>query len=253
MQMAGGIYAISRKGCAKNFYIGSAVSLAKRWSQHRRLLRACKHHSPHLQSAWSKYGEDAFEFTILEPVDDRKHLIGREQTWIDRYAPTYNVCKIAGSKLGVKHSEVTRAKMSASHVGAKRSAETCANISLALKGRVISEEARVRMAASMREKAANDPAFRAALAQRAEVGRAVAAERRAQGFVPRKPPKGLKRRPMSEAARAKISAALVGKNTWSKGRSLSSEHRAKLSAANTGNAKLSAATRATWAARRSEQ
>jgi group I intron endonuclease len=44
-------------------YVGSAVNLAKRWQEHRWMLRRGQHHSQYLQRAWDKYGETAFAFS----------------------------------------------------------------------------------------------------------------------------------------------------------------------------------------------
>jgi group I intron endonuclease len=47
-------------------------------------------------------------------------LIQREQYYIDLLNPEYNICKIAGSNLGFKHSEITKEKLSISKKGVKR-------------------------------------------------------------------------------------------------------------------------------------
>jgi group I intron endonuclease len=64
-------------------YVGSAVNLRHRWAQHRRKLHKGNHHNIHLQNAWGKYGEQNFEFTVLEFVD-RSNLFIAEQDWIER-------------------------------------------------------------------------------------------------------------------------------------------------------------------------
>lgn len=79
---ASGIYQIRCKANGK-IYIGSAVHIPARWHQHRHTLRQGKHRNRHLQGSWNKYGEDAFEFTVLayvEPAD----LLRTEQEWIDK-------------------------------------------------------------------------------------------------------------------------------------------------------------------------
>lgn len=111
--MASGIYEIVNLTDGKR-YVGSAVDLNARWRRHLYYLRRGRHHSPHLQRAFIKYGESGFEFRAIEYCD-REILIEREQVAIDRMSPEYNVEKVAGSRLGRKHSEETRAKMRASH------------------------------------------------------------------------------------------------------------------------------------------
>lgn len=63
-------------------YIGSAVNLRKRWEEHRRSLRKGKHRNRYLQAAWNKYGEENFEFSVLEFVGVSS-LLHVEQEWID--------------------------------------------------------------------------------------------------------------------------------------------------------------------------
>lgn len=59
-----GIYLI-RCTATKRVYVGSAVDLKRRWTDHRRDLRNGVHHSAKLQRAWNRFGADAFSF---EPV-----------------------------------------------------------------------------------------------------------------------------------------------------------------------------------------
>lgn len=59
-----GIYRIECIGNGK-FYIGSAVNLYKRLSDHRQGLRKNKHHCRYLQNAYNKYGEDSFLVRVL--------------------------------------------------------------------------------------------------------------------------------------------------------------------------------------------
>lgn len=70
-------------------YIGKSKNVANRLGQHKSLLRN-NHHIYRtgklslLQKAWNKYGEDAFEFKIIEFCEVDK-LNEREQYWIDYY------------------------------------------------------------------------------------------------------------------------------------------------------------------------
>jgi group I intron endonuclease len=69
-----------------------------------------------IYSALLKHGYSNFSLDILEYCEPSL-LISREQYYIDLLKPQYNILKIAGSRLGYKHSEVTKAKMSISHTG----------------------------------------------------------------------------------------------------------------------------------------
>lgn len=75
------------------FYIGSSKNLRNRLWKHRSLLRHNKHHNPHLQNSWDKYGEDNFDYCILE-VCDEKCQYEREQYYIDSCHPEYNIAEI---------------------------------------------------------------------------------------------------------------------------------------------------------------
>ena len=77
-----GIYVI-RCSVSGKVYVGSSKKMHERWMEHKRSLRNNKHHSQHLQRAWNKYGEKAFEFQIVEEILDPLDLICREQKWID--------------------------------------------------------------------------------------------------------------------------------------------------------------------------
>lgn len=70
-------------------YIGSSYQIYVRWTQHRTSLRRGKSNCRYLQSAWTKHGEDAFRFSILEECG-RDDLEGREQHYIDMLKPAYN-------------------------------------------------------------------------------------------------------------------------------------------------------------------
>lgn len=106
-----GIYEIVNLVNGKR-YVGSAVDTRKRWQDHRSYLRRGAHHCHILQKAWRKYGEAAFEFRVLE-ICDPSELIVREQAAIDILKPEYNICPLAGSSRGVRHTAEARANMSA--------------------------------------------------------------------------------------------------------------------------------------------
>ena len=76
-----GVYGIRRVDTGR-IYIGSSVYIPRRWTQHRKQLRAGKHSNRALQSDWNVLGEDAFAFELVEhlPVGD---LDPREQHHID--------------------------------------------------------------------------------------------------------------------------------------------------------------------------
>ena len=99
------------------FYIGSSTALAARWRKHTRDLRANKHHCPHLQAAWNKYGEDSFVFRVVEIVEPPEHLGAAEQRWLDTHhgqAHCYNFAKyVDNSNRGVTRADSHKQALSA--------------------------------------------------------------------------------------------------------------------------------------------
>lgn len=133
-----GVYEIVNTANGKR-YIGSSSNISKRWNEHIRSLNDDKHHSRYLQRSWLKYGQNCFEFSMIECCD-KLHLIQREQFYLDNLKPEYNTSPTARSPLGVKHTEETRKKVSDAGKGRIFSEEHKRKISEALKGRVFSTE-----------------------------------------------------------------------------------------------------------------
>jgi len=115
--MASGIYEIVNTTDGKR-YVGSAVNLAKREIVHFSTLRKNCHSNAHLQHAWNKYGEGAFEFRVVQECATA-NCIALEQKHIDYYDfdDLYNLSPTAGSLLGMKHTEAAKAKISAAQMG----------------------------------------------------------------------------------------------------------------------------------------
>lgn len=110
-----GIYAIINNVNGKQ-YIGSTVNINKRFIEHKYGLRANRHFNQHLQRAWNKYGEKAFEFKVLQTclVDE---LLDVEQNWIDCKDDLYNICPFAHSTLGRELTEEHKRKISQTNMG----------------------------------------------------------------------------------------------------------------------------------------
>lgn len=128
-------------------YIGSAVNIKSRWRSHFYHLNKNKHHSSHLQNAWNKFGADCFEFSVVEYCDKAK-LIEREQFYIDKEKPSYNICQTAGSCLGRITSDEARRKISMARTGTHPSEEALCKISGANNhnfGRPLSAKTRAKM------------------------------------------------------------------------------------------------------------
>lgn len=160
-----GIYQILNKINGKK-YIGSTSNVRHRKNDHFNKLRKNKHHSPKLQAAWNKYGEDNFEFKVLARCP-KEYLPKLEQWFIDECKPEYNCALFVGglfmlgrklsvetiqkrhgrklseerlfklrtNMLGKHHTEETKKKMSDRQKGKKYSAERCRQMSEIMKGK----------------------------------------------------------------------------------------------------------------------
>jgi len=120
--MITGIYKILNK-INNKIYIGSATNIKKRWRDHKWYLKQNKHHNLHLQSAWNKYGEENFEFTIiLECTIDE--LIIKEKEFIILFKSKnsnhgYNINDPRKIYLGKNCSEEIKNKQSERMLGEK--------------------------------------------------------------------------------------------------------------------------------------
>lgn len=119
------------------------MNFGDRWDSHKSLLRNNKHFNPYLQNAWNKYGEENFEFIVVEEcvveeLDDKeRHYIKfyREQNL------SYNLADggEGGNFLGKHLPEETKRKIGEKNrinmTGKKMSEETKQNMSKAQKER----------------------------------------------------------------------------------------------------------------------
>jgi group I intron endonuclease len=78
-----GIYGIKNKINSK-IYVGQAVNFKRRKGEHFSDLNKNKHYNKKLQRSYNKYGENNFEFFILEECN-LESLSIKEQEWIFKY------------------------------------------------------------------------------------------------------------------------------------------------------------------------
>lgn len=105
-------------------YIGQAVNIRTRILAHIAALRRGQHGNFGLQAAWNIYGEQGFEFSVMERVArDGVLLAEREQAWLDatqRMYPVYNVVSdVLQTRIGHSVSASTRRKISNKAKGRK--------------------------------------------------------------------------------------------------------------------------------------
>lgn len=106
-----GIYCIVNVVTQKK-YVGSSTNLQARLMQHRSRLRNNKHENIKLQRAWNKYGEDNFQYFILEYCPEEL-LISKEQFYIDSIKPGFNIITEVDR---IKMPDESRKKMSTSRI-----------------------------------------------------------------------------------------------------------------------------------------
>ena len=211
-----GVYVIRNLTNGKVYVGGAYKDFDHRFSIHKRDLRANRHGNEHLQSAWNKYGEGAFEFVVLERCAVSS-CEDRETYWIDKLNAVdrrfgYNKSPTGGSPLGTKHSPRSRK-----------------NFSAAMKKRMEDPEERLKAGKGMRGKTHTEE-FKTAQSERSKRMWAECPELRARIVAANT---GKKR---TAEQRERISASLRGKP-------LSKEHKAKCRVANLGRKRSTEASR----------
>lgn len=156
-----GVYAIINTVNGKRYVGSSTRSIRNRWRQHRITLKANCHDNGYLQRAWNKYGEQAFDWQVLENCEPEQCL-SREQFWIDELRSVkgtagYNICPTAGNSRGTKHTAETKKRMSALKRGKSQKAEHVETRRLAHLGQKRSAATREMMRKSQIEKYKNCP------------------------------------------------------------------------------------------------
>ena len=135
-----GIYRITNKINGKSYIGKTGMNFGDRWDSHRSLLNSGKHDNPHLQRSWNKYGQNAFEFAVVEEIADPNELNEREMFYIAQYRKrglSYNIHDggDGGLNLGKHLSEETKRK-----IGEKNRVN--------MTGRTLGEETKQKMSKS---------------------------------------------------------------------------------------------------------
>ena len=88
-----GVYKITNN-ITGDFYIGSSKNIEKRWVDHKCHSTHKQYLNVKLYKAMAKYGRDNFTIEVIEETTD---FHNREQYWIDKLKPSYNVRRAKGS------------------------------------------------------------------------------------------------------------------------------------------------------------
>lgn len=80
-----GIYIITNKTNSQVYVGQTRQAFKKRYWHHRWKLINDTHDNIHLQNSWNMYGEDNFEFSIEETVENNDNLNELEESIISKY------------------------------------------------------------------------------------------------------------------------------------------------------------------------
>lgn len=201
-----GVYKITN---TKNghIYIGQSANIEQRFIRHRWELKHNRHTNLYLQRDWNTYGPEVFTYSVIEECDDDQRLL-RESYWISYYGGITGMIlyNMLSSEDG--HIEETRLRISNTLVTRYQ------HMDHPTKGRVVSQEERIRMSTSRR-------------------GRKHSAE------TIEKIRQGNLGKHLSEETKEKLRQSRLGKPGPTLGKPLSDEHKAKLREARLGK-KMSA-------------
>jgi group I intron endonuclease len=92
------IYSLRNK-ITQHLYIGGTRNYGHRIVDHLYRLRKGIHWINKLQLDFSIFGENSFEFIVLERLENKTktEIEAKEQIWLDYFHPEYNLSPIAGS------------------------------------------------------------------------------------------------------------------------------------------------------------
>lgn len=128
-----GIYKLTCEVNGK-VYIGKSFNINQRLNKHKYDSETLKD-GGYFHRALIKHGWDSFKVEILEIIKDFDKskdgtiLLEKEAAYIRSYNTTnekvgYNICEYSTDRVGLKHTEETKKKMSNSHTGKKLTEET---------------------------------------------------------------------------------------------------------------------------------
>lgn len=190
-----GVYAITHVDSGRR-YIGSSISIEKRFREHKSTLKNSAHKNRFLQRAWDKHGAGKFSFDVLIYCSS-DNVLFYEQLLIDNCKATdieygYNLRQKAESNIGLKRSPESIEKMKKAYAKAKAEGKITGH------DRPHTEAAKQKIKNSIRKAREEGKVF---------------------GH----------NKPHSEEAKRKMSEALKGRPAWNKGTTCSQEMRKNIS------------------------
>lgn len=168
-----GIYLFTHLDTQKS-YVGSSANLSRRFTYYFSKVNISRNTKSRIHNALLLYGYSSFSLTILEYIEitnlpreeAKKIILGREQYFLGKILPEYNILKTAGSLLGFKHSNATilkfqdRINSKNPMFGKLHSIETKQKLSELKKGKLRSEETKKKIGKTNSKKVfvyQNDP------------------------------------------------------------------------------------------------
>ena len=160
--MAQGIYKIINV-INNKFYVGSTVNISRRRARHFSELRNNRHNNKYLQSAWNKYGEQAFIFVVVEEVIDKTDLLKAENIWLkehvgkeycynlgtDASAPQLGMLGELSNTWGYKHTEDAKARISKASKERIQTEEEKAKRRKSMQGHIVSKKTKDKISATL--------------------------------------------------------------------------------------------------------
>jgi len=113
------IYIIKSTIKPHKYYVGSTIDFNRRVFEHKNELIQNKHCNRILQNHSNKYGIGDLSFEIIELIMFKELILSREQFFMNKLKPVFNICKIAGRTDGVVRSAEFKLKVSISKSGKK--------------------------------------------------------------------------------------------------------------------------------------
>lgn len=83
------------------------------------MLRLNKHYNKNLQEGWNEYGEEKFDFKLIEKISYKEcdKISEREQHYLNNAKKKYNISPYAGNIAGTPHTKKWKKKLSEMYSG----------------------------------------------------------------------------------------------------------------------------------------